>query len=65
MSGAKSSAVIYSLVESAKENRLRPFEYLVWLLETIPNTTAAKIDELLPGSPSVPDSCRMPDISKK
>jgi len=62
--GAKSSAVIYSIAESAKENRLRPFEYFVWLLKTIPGTTTGKIDELLPGSPKIPDYCRMPDISK-
>jgi len=64
VNGAKSSAVIYSIVESAKENRLRPFEYFLWLLQTIPGTSTGKIDELLPGSPKIPDFCRMPDISK-
>ena len=64
VNGAKSSAVIYSITETARENRLRPFEYFVWLLKTIPNTTTCKIDELLPGSPKIPDYCRMPDISK-
>jgi len=62
--GAKSSAVIYSIAESAKENSLRPFEYFVWLLKTIPGTTTGKIDELLPGSPKIPNYCRMPDIAK-
>jgi transposase len=65
VNGAKSSAVIYSIVESAKENRLRPFEYLVWLLKTIPSTSTGKICGLLPGSSQIPDYCRMPDISKK
>jgi hypothetical protein len=65
VNGAKSSAIIYSLVESAKENRLRPFEYLVWLLQTIPGTTTGSLDDLLPGSPKIPDYCRMPDINKK
>jgi len=65
VNGAKSSAVIYSLVESAKENHLRPFEYLVWLLETIPNTSTGSLDYLLPFSPEVSDFCRMPHISKK
>ena len=58
--GAKSSAVIYSIVETAKENRLRPFEYLGWLLKTIPNTTTGKLDDLLPGSPKIPDFCHAP-----
>lgn len=31
--GATASAVIYSLVEAAKENRLDPYWYLLWLLE--------------------------------
>ena len=65
VNGAKSSAVIYSIMETAKENRLKPSEYLVWLLQTIPNTTTSKICDLLPGSPKIPASCRMPDISKK
>ncbi len=30
--GAQSSAVIYSLIETAKENGLDPYRYLVWLL---------------------------------
>jgi len=28
MKGAKSSAIIYSIVETAKENGLNPFNYL-------------------------------------
>ena len=35
--GAQSSAIIYSLVETAKENRLDPFKYLVYLLTTTKN----------------------------
>lgn len=37
--GAQSSAIIYSLVETAKENRLDPFKYIVYVL-----TTAKKVD---------------------
>lgn len=32
--GAQGSAIIYSLVETAKENRLDPFKYLVHVLST-------------------------------
>ena len=34
--GAQSSAVIYSLIETAKENDLDPYRYLVWLLNHAP-----------------------------
>jgi len=59
--GAKASSVIYSIIETAKENHLRPFEYLVYLLQTMPNTTTGKIDDLLPGSDKIPDFCRVPE----
>lgn len=34
--GAQSSAVIYSLIETAKENNLDPYRYLLWVLRTAP-----------------------------
>ncbi len=34
--GAKSSAIIYSIVETAKTNNLKPFDYVHHLLEEIP-----------------------------
>ena len=34
--GAKSSAIIYSIVETAKANNLKPFDYVQYLLEEIP-----------------------------
>ena len=36
VSGAKSSAVIYSLVETSKENGLNPYEYFKYLLTELP-----------------------------
>ena len=35
--GARISAILYSLVETAKENGLKPFEYITYLLEQVPN----------------------------
>lgn len=35
--GAKASAVMFSLIETAKENGLNPFEYLVNVFENAPN----------------------------
>ena len=34
--GAKASAVMYSLVETAKENGSNPYDYLVWVLKAAP-----------------------------
>ena len=34
--GAQSSAVIYSLIETAKENKLDPYRYLLWVLRSAP-----------------------------
>lgn len=33
--GAKSSAIVYSIIETAKENGLKPYEYLKWVFEQI------------------------------
>jgi transposase len=59
--GAKASATIYSIVETAKENGLIPFEYLTYLFERLPNINTedkAAIDNLLPWSTTIPDYCR-------
>lgn len=61
--GARASAIIYSLVETAKENGLNPFTYLTHLFERLPNmdiTEPATLDEMLPWSVSLPAACRMP-----
>ena len=58
--GAHSSAVIYSMIETAKENALDPFFYLTWILKTDPYLNlknAADIDKRLPeNAPSDCDS---------
>ena len=59
--GAQASAVIYSLIETAKETELDPFRYLTWLLKTAP-TLDRTMDNwattLLPAN--APDTCRAP-----
>ena len=51
--GAKSSAIIYSIVETAKANNLKPFDYVQHLLEEIPKHMNDKdcsfLEDLLPG----------------
>ena len=54
--GARTSATIYSIVETAKENGLNPFSYLKHLFERLTATDpadVAAIDSLLPWSESV------------
>ncbi|WP_025434848.1 IS66 family transposase [Peptoclostridium acidaminophilum] len=61
--GASGSAIIYSIIETAKENNLKPFNYLTYLFEQLPNvdtSDAIVIDSLLPWSTTLPDDCRMP-----
>ena len=59
--GARASAMIYSLVETAKANYLNVYQYFELLLTKIPkhmnNTDLGFIDELLPWSPSVQEKC--------
>ena len=57
--GARSSAIVYSVIETAKANGLKPFEYLEYLLETIPNTTTGGLGDLLPWAGTIPEHCRM------
>lgn len=35
-SGAKSSAIYFSLIDTAKENHLDPYRYLTWAMKTAP-----------------------------
>lgn len=44
--GARSSAVIYSLVNSAKLNKLKPFDYFNYILEILPNIDINDDEEL-------------------
>ncbi|WP_227767619.1 IS66 family transposase [Zhaonella formicivorans] len=60
--GAKASATIYSIVETAKENGLNPFNYLQYLFEKLPNVDIQDqnaLDELLPWSSTLPSGCRI------
>ena len=52
--GAEASAIIYSLMETAKANSLRLDDYLLYLLSVLPERTEQRkdfeIDDLLPWS---------------
>lgn len=59
--GAQASAVIYGLIETAKEDSLDPYRYLVWVLRNAPGlseTDEAWSEKLLPAN--APEKCYMP-----
>jgi len=56
VNGAKSSAAIYSIIETAKANQLEPYEYLKHLLTELPKaTTAEELKDLLPWNVKLQD----------
>ncbi len=60
--GANASAIIYSVIETAKENNLNPLNYLTFLFERLPNidiNDKAALDQLLPWSKTIPLACQV------
>ena len=65
--GALSSAILYSIAETAKANNLKPYEFFRFLLDEIaehlyvrehdPNDRAF-LNDLLPWSDKLPDICK-------
>jgi hypothetical protein len=58
--GAQASSIMYSIVETAKENGLHPFHYIKYLLEVLPDLANGDVETLLPWSNSLPELCRIP-----
>ena len=60
--GAKTSAIIYSIVETAKANNLKPFNYVQYLLEELPqhmdDRDCSFLEDLLPWSEKLPAEIR-------
>lgn len=61
VAGARASEVIYSIVETAKANKLHPYEYIKYIIEELSQNrqTSEKLDELLPWSEKLPDHVRI------
>ena len=61
--GATASATIYSVMETAKENGLILFPYLMYLFEQLPQLIgpldSEALEPFMPWSPTLPASCRM------
>jgi transposase len=67
--GAEASAILFSVVQSALANELKPYEYLEWVLEQLPNAALTSnpgaIDDFLPWSEKIPDGFKMNSAEKK
>lgn len=67
--GAFANGVLYTLVETAKQNDLNIFNYLDYLLKLLPNIDypnhPALLDDYLPWSEQLPKECRLTIMNKK
>ena len=63
--GAEASAFYYSLAETAKANKLKPREYLEYLLEQIlihvDDAPSTYMESIMPWSETLPDECKVTD----
>jgi hypothetical protein len=59
--GAWASAVIFSLIETAKANEVDPYKYLTYLLEKRPNADMSddELEQLTPWSKEVQNRCKI------
>ena len=66
--GAQSSAIVYTLVETAKANGLDPYAYLLRLLRELPylgrNPSQCDLDMFMPWLPTIHAVCACPVSSK-
>lgn len=62
INGAKASAIVYSIAETAKANNLKPYNYFKYILEEIPKHMEEKntnfLEDLLPWSKNLPEECK-------
>ena len=65
--GAEASAIIYSIVETAKANHLDPRAYVEHILSLMPSMDLSDKDALstlLPWTDNIPDSVRLPGLTQ-
>ena len=62
--GARASSIMYSIIETAKENGLHPYHYIKYLLESLSNAKDGELEMFLPWSKSLPDYCYTPFKNK-
>jgi hypothetical protein len=56
--GARANSVMYSIIETAKENGLHPYRYITYLLDVLPNRKDDWVEAFLPWSDELPIECR-------
>jgi hypothetical protein len=56
--GAYANSVLYSIIETAKENGLHPFHFVKYLLDVLPNSNTSDVECFLPWSNNLPDFCK-------
>lgn len=59
--GARASALLFSLIETAKANNLEPYSYLRFLFEKLPITPESHLRDLLPTN-LTPKDLILPDM---
>lgn len=69
--GSESSAILYSIAETAQTNNLKPYEYFRFLLDEIAehlygrehdSNDHAFLNDLLPWSDKLPDICKKENL---
>ena len=67
--GAFANGILYTLVETAKQNNLNIFNYLDYLLKSLPNVNFTNYPELLDDyllwSEQLHEECRLTIMNKK
>jgi hypothetical protein len=58
--GAKSSAAIYSLIQTAIENCFNPQAYLEYVFKQLQHRNDIDVEKLLPWAAEIPIGCKMP-----
>ena len=60
--GAKASAAVYSIIETANANGLNPFQYFKYLFEHLPNADIKRhpehLDDVLPWNETIQQNCK-------
>ena len=57
-SGAKATATVFSLIGTAKANKLDPFKYLVYIFEKLSQDENYDLEQLMPWTVAVVDACK-------
>ena len=59
--GANFSSIIYSIIQTAIANNLKPMHYLEYVFKQIQLNKNLQISEILPWSESIPEKCKNTD----